>query len=127
MKVSTTCVSTGTPFSVAGLKIHWRAASSAAPRSRGWPLMALASVTRPSADIVTCTSTGPDMLYLLAPGGYRGWTLVITPPHDTGPNSFIPPLVAGPSDDSRLPAVEVAFGDADAAGGGSVGAGSSIG
>src|SRR5262249_47008220 len=40
--------------------------------------------------MVTCTSTGPDALNLLALGGYRGCALLITPPHVTDPNIFSP-------------------------------------
>jgi hypothetical protein len=65
-KVRTNRVSTGTPFTVVGLKTHLRAASTAASRKSGWPLMAIASVTRPASEMVTRTSTDPDALNLLA-------------------------------------------------------------
>src|SRR5262249_37048865 len=96
-KVRTISVFTGTPFSIAGLKTHCRAASTAASRSRGWLLIALASITRPSSEMVTCTSTDPEAFTLLAFAGYRGCTLVIASPHDTTPDGFGAPFeAAGP-------------------------------
>jgi cytochrome c peroxidase len=63
------------------------------PRSRGCPLTAFASVTRPVSEMVTCTSTVPDMLYFLALGGYRGCALLMTPPQDTAPKTFSPSVI----------------------------------
>src|SRR5262249_60574112 len=79
--------------------------------------MALASVTLPAAEIVTRTSTVPDMLYLLAPGGYRGCAFLITPPHVTELNIFSPSIVG-----SGVSTAEAAFarGGGGAPGGGSL-------
>src|SRR5262249_34659878 len=57
---------------------HLRAASTAALRSAIWPLMALASMTSPTSEIVISTSTGPVAFIFLAVGGYSGLTSVIT-------------------------------------------------
>src|SRR5262249_23823814 len=59
MKVKTPFVLTGASLKIAGLKTHLRAASTAALRSARWPLMALASTTSPTTEMVTSTWTVP--------------------------------------------------------------------
>src|SRR5262245_20043923 len=69
MKVRTLFTLTGSPLRIAGLKTHLRAASTAALRSAKWPLMAVASTTRPASEMVISTSTGPVAFIFLAVGG----------------------------------------------------------
>src|SRR5215510_14291967 len=69
MKVKTLFTLIGLPLRVAGSKIHLRAASTAAPRSARWPLMALASTTSPISEIAISTSTVPVAFIFLAVGG----------------------------------------------------------
>src|SRR5262245_2021790 len=69
VKVKTLFILTGAPLKIAGLKTHLRAASTAALRSARWPLIALASTTSPSSEMVTSTSTVPVAFIFLAFGG----------------------------------------------------------
>ena len=55
LKVRTSCCLIGFPSRRVGLKTHFLAASSAAERSAGWPLMAFASITRPFSLMVIAT------------------------------------------------------------------------
>jgi len=59
----------GSPLTVVGLKTHLDAAATAAGRKAWWPLMALASMTLPVSEMVTCTLTIPNALIILAVGG----------------------------------------------------------
>src|SRR4030095_3767525 len=79
-KVSTNSVSTGAPLTTVGSNSHRRAASTAASRNSGCPLMVVALVTRPATEMVTRTSTFPEALNLLAFCGYFGCGLKIGAP-----------------------------------------------
>src|SRR5215470_7853577 len=72
LKVRMPWTLTGAPESSVGLNSHWRAASSAASRSSGCPLMTLASITSPVSLMIICTCTGPEALAAFAIGGYGG-------------------------------------------------------
>src|SRR5262249_34965201 len=69
VKVKTLSVFIGIPSRVAGLKSHWVAAAAAAARSIIGPLMAVALITRPDSEMMTCTSTFPITPLALAAGG----------------------------------------------------------
>src|SRR5262249_61259999 len=69
VKVKTFSVFTGIPSRVAGLKTHWVAAAAAAGRSIIGPLVAVALITRPASEMMTCTSTFPATPFALAAGG----------------------------------------------------------
>jgi hypothetical protein len=73
-------VSTGDPFTTVGSNCHRRAASTAASRNSGCPLMAVALMTRPVTEMVIRTSTFPEALNLLAFCGYFGCGLKIGAP-----------------------------------------------
>src|SRR5262245_44366850 len=69
MKVRVPGCFTGFPSMNVGLKTHFRAASSAAARSTGWPLMAFASITRPFSSMITDTRTSPEAFICFAIDG----------------------------------------------------------
>ena len=60
---------TGWPESSVGLNLAPCAAETAAGRSSGWPLTALADTTRPLSSINTCTETAPPARTARAAGG----------------------------------------------------------
>src|SRR5215475_10112054 len=69
LKVRIPCTLTGAPSNLVGLNTHCSAARTAASRNNSGPLMAMASITRPSSEIVTCTVTLPETWAPLASGG----------------------------------------------------------
>ena len=76
---------TGLPARSVGLKIAERAASTAALLSSGWPLTAVADVTRPPSSTSTWTVTAPDALTARAAGGYGGLGRLTAFPLSTPP------------------------------------------
>ena len=72
-----------------GLNLAPRAADSAAPRSNGCPLTALAETTRPLSSIRTCTLTEPLARTALAAGGYGGEGKLVALPFKTPPDTVL--------------------------------------
>src|SRR4051794_18267677 len=80
---------TGCPDRSVGLNRAPRAADSAAARSRGCPLTALAEITRPDSSIVTCTDTVPLARTALAAAGYGGAGRLVALPFSTPPDTVL--------------------------------------
>lgn len=79
----------GCPATCDGEIFEVRAACSAADRSRGWPLIALAETTLPLSSTSTWTRTSPDAPAARAEAGYNGVVRLVARPLST------PPLTGG--------------------------------
>ena len=76
---------TACPESCVGLNRAPRAAATAAARSSGCPLTALAETTLPLSSIKTWTVTAPLARTALAAGGYGGFGRLVALPFNTPP------------------------------------------